>query len=99
MRSATTAHNRVRSAARHVVDTIVMVSIVASFAALVTAHVALCAGLVTRDPWWRGAIAIAVPPLAPFWGFREKLRARAILWLVAALVYVAARIAARAITR
>jgi len=81
------------------VDVFVMVSIVVSFGAFVTTHVALSAGLATRAPWWRGLVALIVLPLAPFWGFREKLRARTVAWLVAATVYVAARIAAAILAR
>jgi hypothetical protein len=81
------------------VDVFVMVSIIVSFAALVTAHVSLSAGLAARDPWWRGALAFVVPPLAPFWGVKEKLRARTIAWVAAVAAYAAARVAAWVIAR
>jgi hypothetical protein len=81
------------------VDVFVMVSIVVSFGAFVTTHVALSAGLAARNPWWRGPIALVVLPLAPFWGFREKLRARTLVWLTAVAVYAAARVAARILAR
>lgn len=76
-----------------------MVSIVVSFAAFVAAHVALSAGLAARDPRWRGAVAFVVPPLAPFWGLKEKMRGRTIAWVAAGVAYGAARAAAWAITR
>jgi hypothetical protein len=81
------------------VDVFIMVSIVVSFAALVAAHVALSAGLAARDPWWRGAVAFLVPPLAPLWGLREKMRGRTIAWVAAGAAYVAARVAASVIAR
>jgi hypothetical protein len=81
------------------VDVFVMVSIVVSFATLVTAHLALAAGLAARPPWWHALVALLVPPLAPYWGFREKMRARAVLWGAALVLYAAARAAAHAMTR
>lgn len=72
-----------------------MTAIVASFATLVTAHVALAAGLVVRDPWWRGPLALIVAPLAPLWGWRERMRARSVVWIVALVVYGVAFIAGR----
>jgi hypothetical protein len=41
--------------------------------AFVAAHVALVVGLGRRDPWWRAIAAVAVPPLAPWWGWRSAL--------------------------
>jgi hypothetical protein len=79
-------------------DALVMLAIVASFATLVTVHVALCAALAARRPFWQAAVALAVPPLAPYWGFSEKLRVRAGLWCVAAALYVVTLLAARVLT-
>lgn len=72
----------------------VLVSIALSFAALVTAHVALAVGLCRRTPWTRGLVALVVPPLAPYWGLREKMPGRSVVWIVALVIYVAARVAA-----
>ncbi len=76
------------------VDVLILVSLIGSFAALVTLHVALSAGLATRHPRWRGAVAFLVPPLAPYWGMEEGMKRRAALWLVALSIYIVARIAA-----
>lgn len=84
--------DRLGSASSSVVDVLVTVSIITSFAALVTAHVAVCAGLAARDPWWRGAVALVVPFLAPFWAFRERMGKRAIAWTASGAVYVATRV-------
>jgi len=73
-------------------DLVVSASIILAFATLVTAHVALAAGLVARRPWWRGPVALVVAPLAPYWGFRERMRARAAVWGAAFVVYIVARI-------
>jgi hypothetical protein len=53
------------------------------------AHVTLVIGLLRRDPWWRGLVALVVPPLAPFWGYEARLRGRVTLWVVTLVVYLA----------
>jgi hypothetical protein len=53
----------------------------------VTAHVALVVGLARRDVWWRAALALAVPPLAPWWGHRAGLRVATIAWCAALALY------------
>jgi hypothetical protein len=69
-------------------DLFVTLTIVLSFAALSTAHVALVAGLVARKQWWRAPFALVVVPLAPYWGFRERMRARVVVWTAALAVYL-----------
>jgi hypothetical protein len=73
-------------------DIVVMLTIAGSFAVLVTVHVALAYGLLVRRPWWRGPLALVVPPLAPWWGLEEGMRVRSALWLTAVCVYGVARI-------
>lgn len=75
-------------------DIIVIVALALSFAVLVTAHVALAVGLTLRHPRWRGPLALVVPPLAPYWGFEERMRLRTALWVGAVCVYAVARILA-----
>ena len=58
-----------------------------AFAALVTAHVRLLAGLLARPPRLRALWALFVPPLAPFWAYREKLRGWATVWAIALGTY------------
>jgi hypothetical protein len=70
-------------------DAVALALLVLAFATLVTVHVALAAGLAARAPRWRGAVALVVPPLAPWWGWRTRLRARTVAWLVLAAVYAA----------
>jgi hypothetical protein len=72
-------------------DEWVTLVLVVAFAALVTAHVALVAGLFARRPRWRAAAAALVPPLAPAWGMRAGMAGRAVAWVVSALAYVVAR--------
>jgi hypothetical protein len=76
-------------------DVILVSTLVASFATLVTAHLALAAGLFGKGPWSRGLAALLVPPLAPYFGFREKMWGRTILWALSLVTYVVALIAAR----
>ncbi len=73
-----------------------MTALVLSFATFWTAHLALAAGLGARGPWWRGALALVVVPLAGYWGMKGRLRVRTAVWLVGLVTYVAARIAAGA---
>lgn len=75
-------------------DLVVVVVAIVSCALLFTAHVSIVAALVVRPPRWRALVALVVPPLAPYWALREKLRGRAITWIVSAVVYLVARILA-----
>jgi hypothetical protein len=68
-------------------DAVLLAVLVAAFATLVTAHVTLALGLVRRSPRWHGAVALVVPPLAPWWGWHAGMRARAAIWVVAAPLY------------
>lgn len=55
---------------------------------LITAHLALVAHLFMRAPRWHGLLALALPPLAPYWAFQERRYVWGTLWLLAALAYV-----------
>jgi hypothetical protein len=64
-------------------------------AVAVTTHLALVYGLVYKRPRWRALAALVVPPLAPWWGWREH-RKRSILWILAVVGYFVVRaVAAR----
>ena len=75
-------------------DAAVLIALVVSFAALLTAHVALAFGLTLERPRWRGPLALVVPPLAPYWGMEVGMKRRSGIWVTALLVYVLARIVA-----
>lgn len=77
-----------------VVDAVVLIALVVSFAALVTAHVALAFGLTLARPRWRGPVALLVPPLAPYWGMEAGMKRRAAVWVTALVIYALARIVA-----
>ena len=78
-------------------DAIVLAMVIVGLAALVTTHLAIAWSLVERErPRWRGLIALLVPPLAPVWGWRAGLRARAGLWVVSLVAYAVGRALGRA---
>ena len=76
-------------------DEWVVAAVVSSFATLATTHVTLVVGLWSRPRPWRAAVAAVVAPLAPYWGLRSRMPARAALWLASAIAYAVARILAR----
>lgn len=58
-----------------------------ALAAFGAAHVALAVGLARRGPVWVALVALAVPPLAPWWGWARGMRVRAITWGAALALY------------
>jgi hypothetical protein len=68
-------------------DAVVVAALVVAFAILVTAHVSLGVGLARRAPRWQCALALVALPLAPWWGWRQRMRIRSVVWVVAAVVY------------
>lgn len=65
---------------------LVMILLVAAFALLGTAHVALVLGLVGPGGW-RALVALVVFPLAPVWGMKHGLFVRSWIWLGALVLY------------
>jgi hypothetical protein len=63
------------------------IALAVALVAFACAHVALVAGLARRRPWWRAILALAAPPLAPWWGWRAGMRARTIAWGTALTLY------------
>jgi hypothetical protein len=76
-------------------DALVVFTLSAAAGAWVTTYFAIAFGLTARPPRWRGAVAIAVPPLGLFWAFRERLFFRAVVNVVAAALYLTALLLAR----
>lgn len=66
---------------------VLFLAVILAFAALVTAHVLIVAGLFARHPRWHAPIALVVPPLAPYWAAREGMRVRSLVWLMGIVVY------------
>jgi hypothetical protein len=71
-------------------DIVLLSFLMVAFATLLTAHVALTIGLARHGPRARAVAAFFVPPLAPYWGWRDGMRRRGVLWGVAAISYVVA---------
>jgi hypothetical protein len=71
-------------------DIAILTTLVVAFATLLTVHVLLALGLARRTHRGRALVAFVVPPLAPWWGWREKMHVRGVLWIAAAIVYTAA---------
>jgi hypothetical protein len=71
-------------------DIVVVALVIVGFAWLVTMHVVLTFGLARRTPRWRALVAFAVPPLAPYFAWREHMRTRVWLWIVGIVVYLVA---------
>ncbi len=69
-------------------DIVLVACMVIGFAWLFTVHVAITFGLAVRRPRWRALVAFFVPPLAPYWAWRENMTKRAWLWIAALLVYL-----------
>ena len=72
-----------------------VLALLASFAALLTAHVALVWGLAWRRPRWRALVALPLAPLAPYWGARSGMHVRVAVWGVSAVAYIVLRALAR----
>ena len=81
---------RLQSSDAMVHDGVLLGILVIAFATLVSAHVSLAVGLMRRRPHWQGLAALLVPPLAPWWGWRARMRMRGALWVVAAASYATA---------
>jgi hypothetical protein len=68
------------------------IALSAALAVLATAHLLLIIGLARGVGLRRGRLLEALlgliaPPLAPWWGWRRGMRARALVWTAALLAY------------
>ena len=77
-------------------DMVVIGVLIVAFAVMVTAHVAITVGLARRKPHWRAPVAFLLPPLAPYWAWRGKMKVRAGVWAGALVLYAVAIVMARA---
>jgi hypothetical protein len=71
-------------------DRVIVGLVVVAFALWVTVHITLAFGLGRRVSIGRGFAALVVVPLAPYWGFRERMWIRGGLWGLSAVTYVVA---------
>jgi len=58
-----------------------------SLVAFTAAHLMLLGSLLMRPPRCRALLALAVPPLAPYWAWRGGLKARVYAWGAALALY------------
>jgi len=72
-------------------DRVALSILVLAFAVLATTHVALLLGLARRAPRWRALFALLIPPLAPWWGWQERLCGRCAVWLASMALYAVTR--------
>ncbi len=73
----------------------IVLALALSQATLITAHAATVYGLALRAPRWRALATLLLPPLGPYWAWREGMKLRSVAPVVALVVYVVARVAAR----
>ena len=59
----------------------------AALVVFVGAHVALVVGLGRARSWKVAAVALVLPPLAPWWGWGAGLRKATIAWCAALALY------------
>jgi hypothetical protein len=70
-------------------DLILVFVIASAFALMVTSQLAIVAGLVRRKHPWRALSGLLMPPLSLYWAHVEGMRVRGVVWLTAAIIYVA----------
>lgn len=75
-------------------DLVVFAVLVLSAALLFTIHLSVVWGLARRPPRRDAAIAFLLVPAAPWLAWRHGMKTRAILWPVALVLYVVARLLA-----
>lgn len=71
-------------------DIVVIAFLVLSFAFVMTIHVSIALGLLTRPPRYRGFVALFVPVIGLVWAWQSSMRARVWMWIIGAVVYVVA---------
>ena len=65
------------------------VLLLAGVVTLVAAHVAIVVALARAGAWSRAALALVIPPLAPWWAWERGWRPRAIAWAAGIALYAA----------
>jgi hypothetical protein len=73
-------------------DEIAVAVMVGSFALLATLHLLTVTRLARTGPWWRGLVALFVPPLAPYWAIKGGHRVLGIAWLIMLAAWAVCRV-------
>jgi hypothetical protein len=68
---------------------VIAVLVAISLVVFLGAHLALLGSLVLRAPRHRAFVALAVPPLAPYWAWQGGLKVRVYVWVTALTLYAA----------
>ena len=72
-----------------VAGSVIAATVATDLLVFVGAHVTLLGSLALRAPRYRAAVALLVPPLAPYWGWRSGLKTRVYVWGASLLLYAA----------
>jgi hypothetical protein len=72
-------------------DYVLAVCLIVGAAVLATAHVSIAFGLAVRGERWRAPLALVALPLTPYFAFRSRMFARALVWIASAITYAVAR--------
>jgi len=75
-------------------DILVVALLVLGFAFVLTVHVSIALGLLSRKPRWRGLVALFIPVLGVYWAWTSDMRRRAIMFLIGLAIYVVALVLA-----
>ena len=68
-------------------DSLLLGGLLLAFATLITVHIGIVFGLSQRHPRWRAALALFVPPLAPYWALRAGMVVRGGIWIGSVILY------------
>ena len=68
-------------------DASLTIGLVATFALLVTMHVVTVFGIARRRHFAAAVASFFVPPLAPYFAFKQDMPARAVAWIASAALY------------
>jgi hypothetical protein len=69
------------------VTQVLAVALAIDLLAFAGAHLSLLGSLIARPPRYRGFVALLVPPLAPYWGWQDGIKARVFVWTAALGLY------------
>jgi hypothetical protein len=63
------------------------VLLVVGVVTLAAAHVAIVVALARTGAWFRAALTLVLPPLAPWWAWERGFRRGAMAWAAGIVVY------------
>jgi hypothetical protein len=73
-------------------DEVVVALLLCGLGAWAYLHVTLAWKLAARAPRWRGAVGLAVPPLAAYWGWLAGYRVHVSAWALVLVTWAAVRV-------